>query len=228
MANKYKFNWEDLNITVLDIAEGSGYPRDRVPERISSEIESIWLKYRSLIEPQVVVKILPAQIVNDELCCADANFAIGNNIAAQVAGLQEAAFFVCTIGERLEQESARLTDSGELMQGFIVDCIGSLAAERLAEILQQQIEHTVELTGKTISNRFSPGYCHWNVSAQHDLFRLLGSAPCGIVLSSSAMMRPLKSISGFIGIGVKLKKGYACQTCEQQDKCLFRNRKNNL
>ena len=171
---------------------------------------------------------MPAQIVDDKLVCANTNFAIGKNIATQAAGLQQAAFFVCTIGERLEQEAARLTASGELMQGYILDSIGSLAAERLAECLQLRIEEAVELSGKTISNRFSPGYCYWNVSAQRELFELLGGAPCGVVLSSSAMMKPLKSISGFIGIGARLKKGYACQTCEYQTKCLYRNSKKNL
>ncbi|MFA6075680.1 MAG: vitamin B12 dependent-methionine synthase activation domain-containing protein [Negativicutes bacterium] len=225
MDNEYEIVWQDLKITLDDIAESVGYPRNETPVRIAEAIGKLWVEYCSLIQPQAVVKYFSAQISGDELICADARFLVGKKIAAQVTGLQEAALFVCTIGEQLEREASRLTECGELMQGYVLDSIGSLAAERLAEWLQNQIEAAVQSAGKTISTRFSPGYCDWPVSAQLELFTLLGGAPCNVVLSSSAMMRPLKSISGFIGIGDNMVKGYACNSCEQQVKCLYRNRK---
>ena len=227
MYSNYELSWQDLEIQSSDIADSIGYPSQEVPARIANEIEKLWVDYRELIEPRVLVRSLPAQITADSLLCADIRFAIGRKIASQVAGLSEVALFVCTIGDKLEQAATRLTASGELMNGFVLDTIGSLAAERLAEQLQCRIETTVGGLGQTITTRFSPGYCDWHVSAQRQLFDLLGGTPCGVILSQSAMMKPLKSISGFVGIGSGLHKGYACETCEYQTKCLYRNKKAN-
>lgn len=73
-----------------------------------------------------------------------------------------------------------------------------------------------------ITNRFSPGYCHWNVSDQHKLFSLFDEAPRGVTLTDSALMNPVKSISGVIGICENVKyKDYHCRLCKSKD-CTYR------
>jgi hypothetical protein len=72
-----------------------------------------------------------------------------------------------------------------------------------------------------ISDRFSPGYCDWNVSEQHKLFNLLPESFCGIHLSESSLMNPIKSVSGIIGIGENLKQlGYQCYWCNDPN-CIY-------
>lgn len=225
MNSEYQFLVQDMKITVEDIAVSIGYPRDQVPMKIATEIERLWKKYNGLIKPQAKIIYFPAVVGQNGFICGTVTFAVGKKIAARVAGMEQVALFVCSIGDELETEATRLSEAGELMHGYVLDAIGSLAAERLAELVQMRIENAVQATGKTISTRFSPGYCDWPVSAQHELFALLGGTPCGVALSVSAMMKPLKSISGFVGIGDNMTKGYACDVCEQQERCLYRNRR---
>ncbi|MCK7538940.1 MAG: hypothetical protein MZV63_52410 [Marinilabiliales bacterium] len=47
-----------------------------------------------------------------------------------------------------------------------------------------------------ITNRFSPGYCGWDVAEQHKLFSFFKDNFCGITLTESALMNPVKSVSG--------------------------------
>ncbi|MCK7517168.1 MAG: hypothetical protein MZV64_05325 [Ignavibacteriales bacterium] len=41
-------------------------------------------------------------------------------------------------------------------------------------------------SGLKTTNRFSPGYCGWHVSEQHNLFRLVPDNYCGITLNDIA------------------------------------------
>jgi hypothetical protein len=77
-------------------------------------------------------------------------------------------------------------------------------------------------SGKKITNRYSPGYCGWDVTEQHKLFQLIPENYCGIKLTPSALMDPVKSISGIIGIGENVKNNpYTCRLCNQND-CVYR------
>jgi cobalamin-dependent methionine synthase I len=92
--------------------------------------------------------------------------------------------------------------------------------------IQKQFEELAGKQGWGISNRYSPGYCGWNVAEQQILFALLPPNPCNISLTQSSLMQPIKSISGIIGFGPDVKsKGHTCQFCEMQN-CIYRNRIN--
>ena len=105
---------------------------------------------------------------------------------------------------------------------MIVDLIGSEIAEEVAEYVHKKIEQDMRLRGMSITNRYSPGYCNWHVSDQQKLFKILEGKTCGIQLSDSSLMLPLKSISGIIGVGSNVKnRGYACSKCEM-DFCIYR------
>jgi len=68
---------------------------------------------------------------------------------------------------------------------------------------------------------FSPGYCNWSMAEQQKLFSLLPPGFCGIQLSPSSLMHPIKSVSGIIGIGTSCKqKGYQCEWCNDKD-CIY-------
>jgi hypothetical protein len=76
-----------------------------------------------------------------------------------------------------------------------------------------------------ITNRYSPGYCNWSVSEQKLLFSFLPDGFCGIKLNDSALMTPIKSISGIIGIGQNVKMNeYNCNHCGVKD-CTYRSKK---
>jgi hypothetical protein len=90
--------------------------------------------------------------------------------------------------------------------------------DRLQEALADQLGER----GIRITNRYSPGYCEWHVSEQQKLFRLLPAGYCGVSLTDSSLMRPIKTVSGFIGVGPEVRRNaYTCGLCELQD-CLYR------
>jgi cobalamin-dependent methionine synthase I len=96
-------------------------------------------------------------------------------------------------------------NNNEMLHGYIYHIYGSLAVENAMELIQNNLKFEMAKTGSEISNRYSPGYCRWTVAEQKKLFSLLPPEFCGITLSDSCLMQPIKSISGFIGIGPKIR-----------------------
>ena len=110
-----------------------------------------------------------------------------------------------------------------MMKTFIVDTIGSEIAEKAADSLEIELQKIVQQNDWKITNRYSPGYCDWQVSEQQKLFSLLPEHFCGISLTESSLMIPIKSVSGIIGLGPDVKREeYQCSICDMKD--CFRRR----
>jgi cobalamin-dependent methionine synthase I len=91
--------------------------------------------------------------------------------------------------------------------------------------MQEDLAEKMSKEGFKITNRYSPGDCGWPVTDQQKLFTLFPENFCGISLSESSLMHPIKSVSGIIGIGQHVRKtAYACDLCEM-DTCVYRYRK---
>jgi cobalamin-dependent methionine synthase I len=107
--------------------------------------------------------------------------------------------------------------------GYILDALGSMIVESAANKLQEEIREVAHTKGLTITNRYSPGYCNWSVADQDQLFSFFPPNCCEINLTDSFLMHPIKSVSGLIGMGEKVKfREYTCDLCSQTD-CFHRN-----
>ena len=73
-----------------------------------------------------------------------------------------------------------------------------------------------------MSNAYSPGYCDWNVSEQQLFFSMLPVGFCGVTLTDSCMMLPIKSVSSLLAVGKNTeKKPYGCAICQNKS-CIKR------
>lgn len=154
-------------------------------------------------------------------------FSINKIIFQQLKLSENIAVFACTIGDAVYEKSRSLMKNNEMLHGYIYDIYGSLAVENAIEQVQNNLKLEMSKMGLGISNRYSPGYCGWTVAEQKKLFSLLPPGFCGISLSDSCLMQPIKSISGIIGIGPKIRhKPYNCEICDSSQ-CLYRNLKHN-
>ncbi len=74
-------------------------------------------------------------------------------------GQQKVALLAITIGKEIEEESLRLFNQGQLSDGTILDAIGSIAAEEVANTLTEIIRKEGETLGLPfLTMRYSPGY----------------------------------------------------------------------
>ena len=142
-------------------------------------------------------------------------------IAAAFRKAGSAAIMVCTAGHDISKWIGELFDRDEAVKAYIADIAASLVVEKAASIIQGKVGDHAASSGLKISNRYSPGYCGWDVSEQKKIFSLLPAYFCGIRLNEAALMHPVKSISGIVGLGESIKMtGYLCSKCDRKD-CLM-------
>lgn len=140
---------------------------------------------------------------------------MGKIILRQLRGSEAYALFICTSGIEYEAYLQQLKDNGDMVRVFIADALGSVIAEHCADQMEICLQESIDKLGWRHTNRFSPGYCGWHVSQQQLLFPLFGGQTCGVCLTESSLMVPIKSVSGIIGLGEKVRKlNYTCGLCD--------------
>ncbi|HID40509.1 MAG TPA: hypothetical protein EYP36_13510 [Calditrichaeota bacterium] len=145
-------------------------------------------------------------------------------IFAQLRKADYLFVFAVTAGQRLSRWADEFVQKGDPFTAYLADAIASETVERAADWLEDFIGEKMAELGLNITNRYSPGYCGWDVSEQKKLFSLLQKNCCNITLTESSLMLPVKSVSGVIGVGETVRKvAYQCAVCDKED-CYLRRR----
>jgi hypothetical protein len=207
--------YDELQITLRDIYEQMGY-HDAEPDVATQlETQKIVNEVRGWLRPQFsffVVRDLPA-------------FDMGKIILRQLHGSEAYALFIATAGVAYEAYQHRLTEEGDMVRVFIADALGSVIAEKCADQMEKALQDNIDKLGWKHTNRFSPGYCGWHVSQQQFLFPLFDGHTCGVRLTDSSLMVPIKSVSGIMGVGREVRKlDYTCGLCTFE-KCYKRKKR---
>jgi hypothetical protein len=198
-------DFDALGITLADVYEQMGYHGAEPDEATQHETERVMDEVRPWLRPQFcyqVVKELPA-------------FDMGQIILRQLRGAEAYVLFICTSGVEYEAYQQRLKEEGDMVRVFIADALGSVIAEHCADVMERCLQESIDKLQWHHTNRFSPGYCGWHVSQQQLLFPRFEGHTCGVQLTDSSLMVPIKSVSGIIGIGQKVRKlDYTCGLCD--------------
>lgn len=151
------------------------------------------------------------------------SFSPGRIITSCLSGSELFIIMVATVGKEVELWMNEKHQKGDVVEVFIADAIGSALVEAIVSYALNYMEAETQISGYTITNSYSPGYCGWNVTAQQQLFSLLPPGFCGVSLTESSLMLPIKSVSAIIGVGYSLeRKPYGCAICKKTD-CYKRN-----
>ncbi len=223
-AREVAVSFADLTVDRAGIVSVLGYRPDAMPEHFGEMLDEALARASVLCRPRAGYRLVPARRTEgrfDALTVGAHVFAVQKIVAGALGRAEQAAVFAATIGPAFE-EWARSTMADDPALGFIADAVGSAVAEALADRLHDQVEAAMAARDWKITNRYSPGYCGWSVAEQHALFGLLPEAFCGVTLGESALMHPVKSVSGIIGVGAAVKyTDYLCDVCNQRD-CTYR------
>ena len=216
------FNTTDIEIDRNKVCHYIGYTDGVEPSpRIASILDEYIENATHLIEPSYAYLFKNVGKANDNIAHLEDSIIFEGTAIGRLAQLSEKmAVFVLTIGDRLEEMAADLANDGMIVESYILDAIGSSAVENLAEFVQGVIGEIAYHYGHSISRRFSPGYCDWDISQQEELFRAIGGHDARVMLSEGYLMTPQKSISGIIGIGTRnsgITKYNPCKTCERRN-----------
>lgn len=225
---QFNFEYISLDITRERIEKFMGYDPGAAPEPFPEMIDFVLEKIPSYCDIRGGFRLFDSLTLDrkkHELILGEHTFNIKKIITYQLRKADKAALFICTAGKDISNWSKKLMKQGDLMEGYVVDIVGSEIVETAMDRIQESLETEMKSSHLGITERYSPGYCGWQVSEQPKLFSFFPNAFCGVTLSPSCLMDPIKSVSGVIGIGAKAERnGYICNFCDMKD-CIYRNKR---
>ncbi len=227
---EHSLTFDDLGITLPEIYEAMGYGNVEPDDLVKYEVKELLMRVAAVTRPLFSFFTIQGslRVENTELQVDNTVFQIGKIIARQLRGSETYAFFVATAGQEFEELQHQLKEGGDMVAIYMVDALGSIIAEKAADCMEACLAKEAAEKGWKHTNRYSPGYCGWHVSEQKKLFPLFPTPnPCGISLTDSSLMLPIKSVSGVIGLGREVRKvEYTCGLCTYEN-CFRRKKKPN-
>jgi hypothetical protein len=227
-AQEYSYQFNELEISTDIIEKFMGYEPGNAPEPIPQLIQEV------LGVAHDYCDIKGGYVLNDQvdinreekiISINGVQFEVKKIITNQLRKMDDVALFACTAGPGIGDYSKELMHDGDFVKGYIVDVVGSEIVEAAMDKIQDDLENKMNAEGLFITDRYSPGYCGWSVAEQQKLFSFFPKDFCGIKLSPTSLMNPIKSVSGIIGIGPNVRrKGYMCQHCDMVN-CIYREKR---
>jgi len=225
IKSTFQFDFSDLKLNITQIEKVMGYKDGESHETISQLVGKVLKEAETDFSIRAEYSVFPVIRFNEAEKSVEINnltFNLRKIVLGQIKKSDSIAVFLCTAGKEIGIRSRAAMKEGDLLTGYIYDVIGSEIADAAADLMQDSLKKAMASEGRKITNRYSPGYCDWDVAEQHKLFQLMPDNFCGIKLNASALMDPEKSISGFIGIGEHVRYNqYTCGLCEMKD-CIYR------
>jgi len=225
---EYSYQIEDLEVSTGLIEKFMGYEPGQSPEPIPQliqEVLDIAHDYCDIKGGYIIQNDIGIHKDDSNLSINGTAFNIKKIISYQLRKMESVAIFACTAGAGIGDYSKELMHDGDFIKGYIADVVGSEIVESAMDKIQNELELQMKYHQLHVTDRYSPGYCGWSVAEQHKLFSFFPNDFCGISLTPSSLMHPIKSVSGVIGIGPNVRrKGYLCKKCDMVN-CIYREKR---
>lgn len=224
----YSIPFASLCITADEVATVLGYEPGVLPPPVDGMLNEALNEAARIVHVEAGLVLYESVIMDQasrQVIVGDTQLHVKAKIFHELEGSEMLAAFLCTAGEQISRLSKELMQGGKLLEGYLYDTIGSVVVEKALDQIQGSLREEQHSKGYEITNRYSPGYCGWETAGQFQLFRLFPNGFCKVTLTESALMIPVKSVSGIIGIGKNVVfKPYNCDLCELEN-CIYRKTK---
>lgn len=174
------FDRIDVSIGLEEVLRQLGYPC----------ADSASAKFRKLAETELSEAL---QLIKPrgQYLLVDETPATGLELFAKAEKL---VLGLATAGAAIGAKARDLVNDQQGASGLVVDAVGTLAAEKAADFVEERIREEFTGQGWHVSRRYAPGYCDWDIRAQKELLGCF-SDTLGIELTDSCLMVPEKSLS---------------------------------
>jgi hypothetical protein len=207
---------EQVEATPAEIIRFLGYPVDAVPNpQITERAARVAAEARGKLRARGIYSVYPVSSWNAHSIALAGGDTFVGPIGEFLGNSERVAVFVVTAGPEVVQMGEDAAQRGDVLDNLIFHALGAATAEAMGDRLAAHLQTRCG-PGQALTLRFSPGYCGITLQQQRKLFRLVDAARIGVELMPSLIMKPIKSVSGLIGIGPEsgiMAYGNPCPKC---------------
>jgi len=149
---------------------------------------------RTKIEPRQIQKDTEIQKIDGAKIFFGGLTVESKSLSNRLKGCTKATFFAATIGDKLDEDLTEHLENEETPQAMVLDAIGSVACEALAQETDEGISARARQEGYETTTRASPGYGDWKIESQKEVLEFLNAEKIKISLTDSFLILPRKSI----------------------------------
>ena len=220
-----------LDLTLESLYPYCGYGHHQPKGAVLTLLQEMLDEAKAVAVPDFGYVVVEGEAVGkDSFRLGNETFAPGAVITHALKGCSQYILLVATVGEAFDNWLQTIHQEGDILRMYLSDAVGSAMAEATQRYAVAYLEREAAKEGLYITNDYSPGYCGWHVKEQQLFFALLPNHFCGVTLSESSLMHPIKSISCVIGLDEHaVKRPYGCDICRKTD-CFLKiaRAKNNI
>ena len=155
---------------------------------------------------------------------ATSGLLLGKDLTELLAECHEVVLLAVTLGQEIERLLMK-TEVTDMSDAVILDACASAAVENVCDHFEFELRAELEQEGLYLTDRFSPGYGDYPLSAQYRLCENLNTMRrIGLTVSPNSILIPRKSVTAVLGISAqpqKLRKR-GCEVCSMFLTCPYR------
>lgn len=218
-AYTVSLDFDSLPLPEAEVCRYMGYGDHEPDPRIAGMIRSMKQEIAEICQPCFGYRPVPGQrLDNQSLELSGMPVSPGRIITSYLKESDYFLLLVATAGLGYDRWRAGVDRERDIVHQYVADALGSTIVEAVVAKALDELESIAAEAGLHISNSYSPGYCGWHVKEQQILFSMLPDRFCGVTLTESSLMLPVKSVSAVIGIGKNVvRKPYGCAICKKKD-----------
>ena len=187
----------DINEVVRYLGYPSGAtPQGSILDRVNTAVEAV----RGKLRPRGIYALYKVAECNARSLTLCGGVTFTGPIGEYLSHADRAAVFLATAGPEIVALAEEMLAGRDTLGGLIYNSIGSALAEAAVEHIVGRLRGELG-PGEDLTLRYSPGYCGISLAQQKTVFSLIDAASIGVELLPTYIMKPVKSVSGLIGIG---------------------------
>ncbi len=200
--------------TLADLWQMEMGGRDPRPA-IKQVAEALYPEAQHLVRPAAIYDQFPVhKVTHDRVYLTDGSVLRGTDAAKVLAPAHELIVGVVTIGDALETRSGQFFSQGDSLEGYLLDCLGTVAVTNLVQQVCSCLEPIATRQGYPLGFPISPGEPGWPLVEHKVLFGLVAADRIGVTLTESCAMFPKKSISFVVGMGPSILTAAEGSQCD--------------
>lgn len=145
------------------------------------------------------------------------------SLGKNLLGCDKIVLFGATLGVGVDQLLFRSSKT-DMAKTVVLQACAAALLEEYCDECQDKIAEELQMEGRFLRPRFSPGYGDFSIECQSNVIQLLDAAKTiGLTITESLMMVPSKSVTAVIGaskFSVQCHR-QGCEACGKKD-CIYR------
>jgi len=172
----YSIPFDKISCSKKIILRAMAYAdEEAVPEPIDTALDHVMLESQGLIDLRGAYVIASDVALNRERNQLSSHGQLFNTkqiVTHQLRRSEKLAWFLCTAGAEISDLSKKYLEEGDAISSYCVDVLANVATDAAMDLIQDDLKVKMNREGFNITNRYSPGYCGWDITEQKELFKV--------------------------------------------------------